>query len=95
MLYYFEAARQLAIEGKKPPVFVIPSGNFGNLTALLLAKRMGLRVGHIVAATNINDVVPEYLQSSEYKPRPSVATLSNAMDVGAPSNFVPYAGALR
>ena len=49
---------------------------------------MGLRVGHIVAATNINDVVPEYLQSSEYKPRPSVATLSNAMDVGAPSNFV-------
>jgi len=88
MLYYFEAARQLAIEGKKPPVFVIPSGNFGNLTALLLAKRLGLRVGHIVAATNINDVVPEYLQSSEYKPRPSVATLSNAMDVGAPSNFV-------
>lgn len=88
MLYYFEAARQLAIEGKEPPVFVIPSGNFGNLTALLIAKRMGLQVGHVVAATNINDVVPEYLESSEYKPRPSVATLSNAMDVGAPSNFV-------
>jgi len=88
MLYYFEAARQLAIEGKEPPVFVIPSGNFGNLTALLIAKRMGLKVGHIVAATNINDVVPEYLESSEYNPRPSVATLSNAMDVGAPSNFV-------
>jgi len=87
MLYYFEAARQLAIEGKAPPVFVIPSGNFGNLTALLFATRMGLPVGHIIAATNINDVVPEYLTTSEYNPRPSVATLSNAMDVGAPSNF--------
>lgn len=87
MLYYFEAARQFAIEGKKPPVFVIPSGNFGNLTALLFAIRMGLPVGHVVAATNINDVVPEYLHSSEYKPRPSAATISNAMDVGAPSNF--------
>lgn len=88
MLYYFEAARQLAIEGKKPPVFVIPSGNFGNLTALLLATKMGLPIGHIVAATNVNDVVPEYLQTSDYQPRPSVPTLSNAMDVGAPSNFV-------
>ena len=87
MLYYFEAARQLAIEGKEDPVFVIPSGNFGNLTALLFAMRMGLRVGHVVAATNINDVVPEYLRSSQYNPRPSVPTLSNAMDVGAPSNF--------
>ena len=87
MLYYFEAARQLAVEGKNAPVFVIPSGNFGNLTALLFAMRMGLPVGHVVAATNINDVVPEYLRSSEYNPRPSVATLSNAMDVGAPSNF--------
>lgn len=83
MLYYFEAARVSA----RPPVFVIPSGNFGNLTALLLATRMGLEVGHIVAATNVNDVVPEYLRTGEYAPRPSVATLSNAMDVGAPSNF--------
>jgi len=83
MLYYFEAARQLA----KPPVFVIPSGNFGNLTALLLANRMGLQIGKIVAATNANDVVPEYLKTSEYKPRPSVPTISNAMDVAAPSNF--------
>jgi threonine synthase len=87
MLYYFEAARQFAIEGKSAPVFVIPSGNFGNLTALLIAIRMGLPVGHVVAATNINDVVPEYLRSSEYTPRPSEATISNAMDVGAPSNF--------
>ncbi|MBT8036661.1 MAG: threonine synthase [Verrucomicrobiae bacterium] len=83
MLYYFESARQL----ETPPVFVIPSGNFGNLTALLLATHMGLPVTQIVAATNVNDVVPEYLKTSQYTPRPSVATLSNAMDVGAPSNF--------
>ncbi|MGJ8678257.1 MAG: threonine synthase [Akkermansiaceae bacterium] len=84
MLYYFEAARNL----DQTPVFVIPSGNFGNLTALLLANRMGLPIDNIVAATNINDVVPEYLKTSEYKPRPSVPTISNAMDVAAPSNFV-------
>lgn len=83
MLYYFEAARS----AKQQPVFVIPSGNFGNLTALLLATRMGLQVNHVIAATNVNDVVPQYLQSGDYQPRPSVATLSNAMDVGAPSNF--------
>lgn len=84
--YYIHAARQLD-EGVKP-VFVIPSGNFGNLTAGLLAKQLGLPVGHFVAATNRNDVVPEYLREGEYRPRPSVATISNAMDVGAPSNFV-------
>ncbi len=83
MLYYFEAVRQM----DTPPVFVIPSGNFGNLTACLMAMKMGLPVSHLVAATNLNDVVPQYLQTSNYEPRPSVATLSNAMDVGAPSNF--------
>ncbi|MFK7909927.1 MAG: threonine synthase [Akkermansiaceae bacterium] len=83
MLYYFEAARI----SNKSPIFVIPSGNFGNLTALLLATRMGLKVGHIVAATNVNDVVPTYLNTGDYHPRASVATISNAMDVGAPSNF--------
>lgn len=83
--YYFEAARNLP-EGTKP-VFVVPSGNFGNLTAGLLAEKMGLPVDHFVAATNLNDVVPEYLESGDYRPRPSVATISNAMDVGAPSNF--------
>jgi len=83
--YYFEAARQLA-EGVEP-VFVIPSGNFGNLTAGLLAEIMGLPVKHFVAATNLNDVVPAYLADGKYKPRPSVQTISNAMDVGAPSNF--------
>jgi threonine synthase len=84
--YYIHAARQLP-EGIKP-VFVIPSGNFGNLTAGLLAMRLGLPVDHFVAATNRNDVVPEFLRTGQYAPRPSVATISNAMDVGAPSNFV-------
>lgn len=84
--YYFHAARQLP-EGTEP-VFAVPSGNFGNLTAGLLAEKMGLPVKMFVAATNINDVVPEYLEIGDYRPRPSVATISNAMDVGAPSNFV-------
>jgi threonine synthase len=84
--YYIHSARQLP-EGVKP-VFVIPSGNFGNLTAGLLARQLGLPVAHFLAATNRNDVVPEYLEKGEYHPRPSVATISNAMDVGAPSNFV-------
>lgn len=83
--YYFEAARQL--EEGASPVFVVPSGNFGNLTAGLLAEKMGLPVKHFVAATNLNDVVPVYLQGGDYRPRPSIQTISNAMDVGAPSNF--------
>ncbi len=84
--YYIHAARQLPEDVK--PVFVVPSGNFGNLTAGLLAMRLGLPVGHFVAATNRNDVVPEFLRTGAYSPGPSVATISNAMDVGAPSNFV-------
>ena len=84
--YYFWALAQLP-EGE-PRVVTVPSGNFGNLTAGLIAKRMGLPVDRFIAATNENDVVPEYLMSGEYRPRPSVATISNAMDVGAPSNFV-------
>lgn len=84
--YYIHAARQLP-QGTLP-TFVIPSGNFGNLTAGLLAMQLGLKVDHLVAATNRNDVVPEYLRSGNYAPRPSVATISNAMDVGSPSNFV-------
>jgi threonine synthase len=83
--YYFEAARKFP-HGVKP-TFVIPSGNFGNLTAGLLAEKLGLEVERFVAATNRNDVVPAYLRVGEYRPRPSVATISNAMDVGAPSNF--------
>lgn len=87
--YYIHAARQLT-EGVKP-IFVVPSGNFGNLTAGLLAMKLGLPVGHFLAATNRNDVVPTYLDTGTYTPRPSIATISNAMDVGAPSNFVRMA----
>ena len=86
IFYYIYAASQLP-DGVSP-VFVVPCGNFGNLTAGLLAMRLGLPVGHFVAATNRNDVVPEFLRTGIYTPRPSVATISNAMDVGAPSNFV-------
>ena len=84
--YYFEAYKQLT-PGGNPIVFCVPSGNFGNLTAGLMAKAMGLPVYHFIAATNSNDVVPEYLRSGTYSPRPSIRTLSNAMDVGSPSNF--------
>lgn len=84
--YYIHAARQLP-EGVIP-TFVIPSGNFGNLTAGLLAMQLGLPVDHLVAATNRNDVVPKFLSTGQYTPRPSIPTISNAMDVGAPSNFV-------
>ncbi|MDX1681220.1 MAG: threonine synthase [Akkermansiaceae bacterium] len=84
--YYIHAARQLPTDTL--PTFVVPSGNFGNLTAGLLAMKLGLPVEQFVAATNVNDVVPNYLASGKYQPRPSVATISNAMDVGAPSNFV-------
>jgi threonine synthase len=68
-------------------VFSIPSGNFGNLTAGLIAKRMGLPIQHFIAATNINDIVPHYLTTKEFSPRSSASTISNAMDVGNPSNF--------
>jgi len=85
--YYFEAYKQVKKAGDKI-AFVVPSGNFGNLTAGLFAQRMGLPIDKMIAATNMNDIVPEYLKSGIYEPRPSVATISNAMDVGAPSNFV-------
>ena len=81
VFYYFVLA------GMERPTVSVPSGNFGNLTAGLIAKRIGLPVERFVAATNANDVVPQYLASGEYKPRASVKTVANAMDVGAPSNF--------
>lgn len=84
--YYFEAYKQLP-KDERDTIFCIPSGNFGNLTAGLFAQKMGLPIRHFIAATNSNDVVPEYLESGKYKPRPSVQTISNAMDVGSPSNF--------
>lgn len=83
--YYFEAVKQL--KTNKEIVVSIPSGNFGNMTAGLIAKRMGLPIHKFIAATNINDIVPSYLETGKYKPRASKATISNAMDVGNPSNF--------
>ena len=81
-------SREAKADGPHAGMIVsVPSGNFGNLTAGLIAKRIGLPVQHFVAATNVNDVVPEYLRSGVYQPRPSVRTVANAMDVGAPSNF--------
>ena len=84
--YYFEAYKQLDSHSKSV-VFSIPSGNFGNLTAGLLAKKMGLDIHKFIAATNANNIVPEYLKTGVYTPRPSIRTISNAMDVGNPSNF--------
>jgi len=85
--YYIWAYAQLAPEEKKKLIFCVPSGNFGNLTAGVLAWQWGLPVKKFIAATNINKVVPEYLETGIYKPRASLQTLSNAMDVGNPSNF--------
>lgn len=87
-LYYMEAVAALRRQGiSEPPVFSVPSGNFGNLSAGLLARAMGLPVKAFIAATNANTTVPDYLETGDYRPRPSVATLSNAMDVGAPNNW--------
>lgn len=87
-LYYFEAFKQLEIDGNTlPVVFSVPSGNFGNLTAGILAKKMGLPIEHMIAATNLNDIVPKYLEVGQYVAKVSVRTISNAMDVGNPSNF--------
>ncbi len=83
--YYFEAYKQL--ENPSNAVFCIPSGNFGNLTAGLFASKMRLPIHKFIAATNANNVVPEYLENGNYSPRPSTRTISNAMDVGNPSNF--------
>jgi threonine synthase len=85
--YYFFAYKQWA-DKNNPPVISVPSGNFGNICAGLLAHRSGLPVKHFIAACNANDVVTEYLDTGNYIPKKSIATLSNAMDVGNPSNFV-------
>lgn len=85
-IYYFWAYAQLKKKGL-PLVFSVPSGNYGNLSAGLLALKMGLPVQKFIAASNRNDVVPEYISSGIFRPRASVATHSNAMDVGDPSNF--------
>lgn len=86
--YYFHAYAQMDRCGKADELVVcVPSGNFGNITAGLFARQMGLPIKHFIAANNRNDVFLEYLKTGIYTPRPSVQTLANAMDVGAPSNF--------
>ncbi|WP_213882404.1 threonine synthase [Vibrio crassostreae] len=85
--YYFEAASQLTKEQRENLVISVPSGNFGNLTAGLLAKALGLPVKRFIAATNENDTVPRYLETGQWDPKPTIATTSNAMDVSQPNNW--------
>ncbi|HHF2956714.1 threonine synthase [Vibrio diabolicus] len=85
--YYFEAAAQMSKEERENLVVSVPSGNFGNLTAGLLAKALGLPIKRFIAATNVNDTVPRYLETGKWEPKPTVATTSNAMDVSQPNNW--------
>jgi threonine synthase len=87
MFYIFFAYQQLK-KFNKPIILSCPSGNFGNICAGIMAKRLGLPISHFVASTNANDTVPRFLENGEYDPKPSVETISNAMDVGNPSNFI-------
>ena len=87
MFYFFFAYKQLKSENK-PLIFSCPSGNFGNICAGIIAKKLGLPIKHFVASTNANDTVPRFLEAGLYDPKPSKATISNAMDVGNPSNFI-------
>ncbi|HAS7009889.1 TPA: threonine synthase [Vibrio parahaemolyticus] len=85
--YYFEAAAQMSKQEREKLVVSVPSGNFGNLTAGLLAKALGLPIKRFIAATNANDTVPRYLETGKWEPKPTVATTSNAMDVSQPNNW--------
>ncbi len=85
--FYYHYAWSMLHSDDMPLVFCTPSGNFGNLCGGLIAKKMGLPIDHFVAATNANHIVPEYLRTEKFVPKPSVRTISNAMDVGNPSNF--------
>ena len=87
MFYYFIAYRALK-KINKPLVISVPSGNFGNICAGLMAREIGLPIDHFIASTNINDVIPDFLSSGVYTPKKSSQTISNAMDVGDPSNFI-------
>ena len=87
-LFYFLFAYKQAKSKGKEIIFSVPSGNFGNICAGLVAQRLGMPVNHFIAATNVNDTVPQFMSTKEYSPKPSKATISNAMDVGDPSNFI-------
>ncbi len=87
-LFYFLFAYKQAKSKGKEIVFSVPSGNFGNICAGIMAQRLGMPVKHFIAATNVNDTVPQFMKTGNYTPKPSTATISNAMDVGDPSNFI-------
>ena len=87
MFYIFFAYKQLK-KYNKEIILSCPSGNFGNICAGIMAKKLGLPIAHFVASTNANDTVPRYLKNGNYEPKPTIATISNAMDVSNPSNFV-------
>ncbi|MFI8604607.1 threonine synthase [Cellulophaga baltica] len=87
LFYFLYAYKQAKSQGKEI-VFSIPSGNFGNICAGIVAQQLGMPVKHFIAATNVNDVVPRFMNTKSYDPKPSIATISNAMDVGDPSNFI-------
>lgn len=87
MFYFFFAYKALHKQHKNI-IFSVPSGNFGNICAGIMAQKLGLPIQHFIAATNVNNTVSNYLQNGEYVPQKSIATISNAMDVGNPSNFI-------
>lgn len=87
MFYYFIAYRSLKNKNKRL-VFSVPSGNFGNICAGIMGQQMGLPIDHFIASTNVNDAVPRYLETGTYDPKPTIQTISNAMDVGNPSNLI-------
>ncbi len=87
-LFYFLFAYKQAKSQGKDIVFSVPSGNFGNICAGMVAQKLGMPVKHFVASTNVNDVVPKFMENGVYEPMASIATISNAMDVGDPSNFI-------
>ncbi|RDY58367.1 threonine synthase [Flagellimonas nanhaiensis] len=87
LFYFLFAYEQVKSKGKKV-VFSVPSGNFGNICAGMVAQKLGMPVGHFIASTNVNNVVPKFMEKGTYEPMASIATISNAMDVGDPSNFV-------
>ena len=87
-MFYFLFAYRQTKERNRDLVFSVPSGNFGNICAGMMAQKLGMPCRHFVAATNVNDTVPQYMANQVYTPKPSVATISNAIDVGDPSNFI-------
>ena len=88
MFYFFFSYRDLKLSIEDKVAYSVPSGNFGNICAGMLAKEMGLPIGKFIASNNINDVVNRYLNTKIYDSKPSIQTISNAMDVGDPSNFI-------